>query len=30
LIREGLARQSTGIGLKDESGIRLGHAIAAN
>ena len=30
LIREGLARQSTGLGLKDESGIRLGHAIAAN
>jgi ethanolamine ammonia-lyase small subunit len=30
LIREGLARQSTGVGLKDESGIRLGHAIAAN
>jgi ethanolamine ammonia-lyase small subunit len=30
LILEGLARQSTGVGLKDESGIRLGHAIAAN
>ena len=30
LIREGLARQLTGVGLKDESGIRLGHAIAAN
>jgi len=30
LIREGLARQLTGVGLKDESGIRLGHAIAPN
>jgi ethanolamine ammonia-lyase small subunit len=30
LIREGLARQLTGVGLKDESGIQLGHAIAAN
>jgi ethanolamine ammonia-lyase small subunit len=30
LIREGLARQLTGVGLKDESGIRLGQAIAAN
>jgi ethanolamine ammonia-lyase small subunit len=30
LIREGLARELTGVGLKDESGIHLGHAIAAN
>ena len=28
LIREGLARELTGVGLKDESGIHLGHAIA--
>lgn len=28
LIREGLARQLTGVGLKDESGIHLGRAIA--
>jgi len=30
LIREGLARELTGVGLKDESGIRLGHVTAAN
>jgi ethanolamine ammonia-lyase small subunit len=30
LIREGLARQLTGVCLKDESGVRPGHAIAAN
>ena len=30
LIREGLARELTGVGLKDESGIYLGHAIADN
>ena len=30
LIREGLARELTGIGLKDESGVRMGHVIAAN
>jgi ethanolamine ammonia-lyase small subunit len=30
LIRQGLARQLTGVGLKDESGIQLGHAIADN
>src|ERR1700722_15554396 len=29
LIREGLARQLTGVGLKDESGIQMGCAIAA-
>lgn len=28
LICEGLARELTGVGLKDESGIHLGHAIA--
>jgi ethanolamine ammonia-lyase small subunit len=27
LIREGLARQVTGVGLKDESGVRLGQSI---
>lgn len=30
LIREGLARESTGVGLKDESGVRMSHPIAAN
>jgi ethanolamine ammonia-lyase small subunit len=30
LIREGLTRESTGVGLKDESGVRMGQAIAAN
>ncbi len=30
LTREGLARELTGVGLKDESGIQLGHAIADN
>jgi ethanolamine ammonia-lyase small subunit len=30
LIREGLARELTGVGLKDESGVRLGQAIVAN
>jgi ethanolamine ammonia-lyase small subunit len=30
LIREGLARELTGVGLKDESGVRTGHVIAAN
>ena len=30
LIREGLARELTGVGLKDESGVRLGHALATN
>jgi ethanolamine ammonia-lyase small subunit len=29
LVREGLARQLTGVGLKDESGVRLGQTIAA-
>ena len=28
LIREGLARELTGVGLKDESGVRLGQTIA--
>jgi ethanolamine ammonia-lyase small subunit len=30
LIREGLARELTGVALKDESGVRAGQAIAAN
>jgi ethanolamine ammonia-lyase small subunit len=30
LIREGLARESTGLTLKDESGVRTGQALAAN
>jgi ethanolamine ammonia-lyase small subunit len=30
LIREGLARELTGVGLKDESGVRMGHVIGAN
>ncbi len=30
LICEGLARELTGVGLKDESGVRMGHVIAAN
>jgi ethanolamine ammonia-lyase small subunit len=30
LIREGLAREATGVALKDESGVRVGQAIVAN
>jgi ethanolamine ammonia-lyase small subunit len=30
LIREGLAREATGVTLKDESGVRVGQAIVAN